>query len=155
MPIFEFNATEVTPTTGFEPIPNGKYNAVITESDMKVTRSGSGNYLEFAYEIIDGEYKGRKLWSRHNVQNQNQKAMEIARKEVSAICHAVGVLQMHCTEELHNRPLKIVVRSTRNEAGDITNEIRGFESAGGVASQTARPVPAPVSAADGPAPWGR
>lgn len=155
MPIFEFNATEVTPSTGFEPIPNGKYNAVITESDMKTTRSGSGNYLEFAYEIIDGEYKGRKLWSRHNVKNQNQKAEEIARKEVSAICHAVGVLQMRCTEELHNRPLMIVVRSTRNDTGEITNEIRGFEAAGGVASQTARPAPAPANSADGPSPWSR
>lgn len=61
MPFFEFNATEVTPTTGFEPIPKGKYNAVIVESDEKTTRSGSGSYLEFTYEIIDGEYKGRKL----------------------------------------------------------------------------------------------
>ena len=155
MPFFEFNATEVTPTTGFEPIPKGKYNAVIVESDEKATRSGSGSYLEFTYEIIDGEYKGRKLWSRHNVRNQNQKAVEIARKEVSAICHAVGTLQIKYTEDLHNKPLVINVSTTRNETGEITNEIRGFEAAGGVASQTARPAPAPANSADGPSPWSR
>ncbi len=155
MPFFEFNATEVTPTTGFEPIPKGKYNAVIVESDEKATRSGSGSYLEFTYEIIDGEYKSRKLWSRHNVRNQNQKAVEIARKEVSAICHAVGTLQIQYTEDVQYKPLVINVSTTRNESGLITKESRGFEADGGVASQTARPAPAPANSADGPAPWGR
>jgi hypothetical protein len=155
MPFFEFNATEVTPSTGFEPIPKGKYNAVIVESDEKATRSGTGSYIEFAYEIIDGEYKGRKLWSRHNIINQNQKAVEIARKEMSAICHAVGILQIKYTEELHNKPLIINVSTTRNETGEITNEIRGFEAIDGVASQAACPAPAPGNASDGPAPWRR
>ena len=84
-----------------------------------------------------------------------QKAVEIARKEMSAICHAVGILQIKYTEELHNKPLVINVSTTRNETGEITNEIRGFEAIDGVASQAACPAPAPGSASDGPAPWRR
>jgi len=48
-----FNATEVEPTTNFEPLPAGKYLAAITESEMKPTKSGSGSYQR-KYSAING-----------------------------------------------------------------------------------------------------
>ncbi|MGD9126460.1 MAG: DUF669 domain-containing protein, partial [Planctomycetia bacterium] len=59
-----FDANQVDPSTSFDPIPAGKYVAVITESEMKDTKSGVGQYLQLTFDIIDGKYKGRKLWSR-------------------------------------------------------------------------------------------
>ena len=40
-----FNAAQVEPSQDFEPIPAGKYLAVITETEMKPTKNGSGQYL--------------------------------------------------------------------------------------------------------------
>ena len=45
------------PSSDFEPVPAGKYLAVITESEMKPMKSGSGNYLQLTFEIIDGPHK--------------------------------------------------------------------------------------------------
>ena len=72
MPALTFNANNVAPSTGFDAIPAGKYQAVISQSSIKATRNGSGSYLELTFEIIDGEYKGRKLWSRLNIENPSQ-----------------------------------------------------------------------------------
>ena len=62
-----FNANKVDPMADFEPIPAGKYLAVITGSEMKATKSGNGSFLELVFEVAEGEFKGRKLWARLNL----------------------------------------------------------------------------------------
>ena len=95
-----FNANQVEPTTEFEAIPAGKYLAMITESEMKPTKSGAGSYLQLTFQILEGPYKGRFLWSRLNLNNANGTAVQIARSELSAICRAVGVMTPSDSVEL-------------------------------------------------------
>lgn len=122
-----FDANTVEPTTDFEPIPAGKYLAVITESEFKPTKSGNGSYLQFTFEILDGPHRGRHLWARLNLDNPNQTAVKIARAELSAICRAVGVMAPNDSVELHDIPLCITVRcKKRNDTGEIQNEIKGY-----------------------------
>ena len=127
MPTLNFNANNVAPSAGFEAVPAGKYQAVITMSDMKPTRTGTGKYLELTFEVIEGEYQGRKLWARLNLENQNQKAVAIAQGELSAICHAVDMLDLQESEQLHDLPLTISVKCVKNpETGEMTNEIKSY-----------------------------
>lgn len=152
MATINFNANEVEPNVGMEAVPAGKYIAVIIESEIKPTKSGNGQFLELTFEIIDGEYKGRKVWSRLNIDNPNATAVQIARGELSAICRAVNVMQPKDSAELHNLPLEITVRcKKRDDSDDITNEIKGYAPKG----STSNPVaPAAQKKADTP-PWRR
>ncbi|MCK4415105.1 MAG: DUF669 domain-containing protein [Candidatus Eisenbacteria sp.] len=126
-----FNANNVDPATNFEPIPAGKYLAVIIDSEMKPTKSGNGHYLELTCQVIDGPYKGRLLWSRLNLDNPSPQAVQIAQGELSAICRAVGVLQPKDSVELHNIPLLVTVKcKKRKDNGDVVNEIRGYAKKG-------------------------
>ncbi len=152
-----FDANQVEPTDEFEAIPAGKYPAVITDSEFKETKAGTGTYLQLAFEIIDGEHKGRLLWSRLNLDNPNETAVKIAQQELSAICRAVGVLTPQDSAELHNLPLVVHVRCRkRPDTDDLTNEIRGYsaiqQQPAPIASAAA--VRQPV-AAGSPAPWKR
>lgn len=123
-----FDANTVDPASSFDPIPAGKYIAAITESEMKPTKNGNGHYLEMTFDILDGQYKGRKVWARLNLDNPNATAVQIARGELSAICRAVGVMQPQDSIELHNLPLSIKVTcKKRDDTGEITNEIKGYE----------------------------
>jgi hypothetical protein len=144
-----FDADTVEPTTDFETIPAGKYEAVITESEFKPTKAGTGNYLQLTFQVIAGPYKNRFLWARLNLNNPNATAVTIAQSELSAICRAVGVTKPRDSVELHNLPLVIRVRcKTRHDTGEIVNEIAGYakkESA--VAAQAAMSVSTP--------PWSR
>jgi hypothetical protein len=148
-----FNATEVEPTTSFEPLPAGKYLAAVTESEMKPTKSGSGSYLQLTFTILEGEYKNRVLWARLNLNNPNATAVKIARSELSAICHAVGVMQPRDSVDLHNLPLVITVKlKNRDDTGELTNEIKGYarkDAAGANGQQPQAPV------ADNTPPWKR
>ncbi|MFI4911158.1 MAG: DUF669 domain-containing protein [Sedimentisphaeraceae bacterium JB056] len=150
-----FNANEVDPIVGFDPVPEDKYVAMITASEMKPTKNGSGSYLELTFDIIDGKYTGRKVWTRLNLDNQNATAVKMARGELSAICRAVGVPQPQDSVQLHNLPLVIkVVCRNRDDSGEVTNEIKMYESRQSITP----PPPAPPVAASGTkgkAPWER
>lgn len=122
-----FNAHEVEPTTSFDPIPADKYVAMIVESEVKPTKTGNGSYLQFTFQVMEGPYKGRLLWTRLNLDNPNQQTVTIARSELSAICRAVGVMTPNDSVELHNLPLVITVRcKKRTDTGEVTNEIKGY-----------------------------
>jgi len=145
-----FDANQVEPTTSFEAIPAGKYLAVITDSEMKPNKAGTGSYLQLAFQILDGPYKGRFLWARLNLDNPNATAVQIARAELSAICRAVGVMAPNDSVELHNLPLVIQVRCVkRADTGELANEIKGY------LRKDAPPPPAQPMAVNGTPPWKR
>jgi hypothetical protein len=132
-----FNANEVEPNQDFEPIPAGKYVAMVSDSEMKPTKNGSGSYLQLTFQILEGDYKGRLVWVRLCLEHDNPTTAKIARGHLSAICKAVGVIAPRDSVELHNLPLMISVKLVkRKDTGDLSNEIRGFSP-----RQTA---PAPV-----------
>lgn len=123
-----FDANKVEPTTAFDPIPAGKYLAMITASEMKPNKASTGRFLELCFTIIEGDFKNRQLWARLNLENPNELAMKIAQAELSALCRAVGVLTPGDSVELHNLPLVIRVRcKKRKDTDEIANEIKGFE----------------------------
>ena len=140
-----FDANQVEPSTVFDPIPAGKYLAAIIESSMKPTKSGKGQYLELTFQILEGDFKGRKVWARLNLDNPNAQTVKIARGELSAICRAVGVMAPNDSTDLHNLPVIIGVRcKKRQDTGEITNEVRGFakrEAASGKPQQAQTDTP--------------
>ena len=139
-----FDARTVEPTADFDPLPAGKYVAAITESEMKPTKNGSGHYLQLTFTILEDEFKSRVLWARLNLENPNQTAVKIARAELSAVCHAVGVMQPRDSVELHNLPLVIAVGlKKRQDTGEMGNVIRGYakKEANGQAPQASGSAP--------------
>lgn len=139
-----FDANMVEPSAGFDPIPSGKYQAVITESELKPTKNGDGTYLQLTFELIEGEYSGRRLWARLNLDNPNDTAVKIARAELSAICRAVGVLTPNDSTDLHNLPLVISVKCRkRKDTDEIENVLSGYakRESPGQAVQSANSTP--------------
>jgi hypothetical protein len=140
MAAIDFNSDDVAPRTGFDPLPAGKYKAVITESEEKPTKAGTGSYIQFTFEVLEGDHKGRKLWARLNLNNPNPQAVEIAKGDLSAMCKAVGVKHLKDTQQLHDLPMVIKVSAKMDQqAGEVRNEIKGYEAAGGMALQGAAP----------------
>ena len=130
---FNFDASQVAPQASTGPIPAGTYLAHITESDVAPLRSGNGTGLKLTLEIIEGQYKGRKVWDNLNIQHSNEDTQRIAQTQLSALCHAVNVIKLQDTAALHMKPvtIKVVVREAKGEY-QASNNIKGYESAGGV-----------------------
>lgn len=151
------DATKIDPTQGLPALPVGKHPVVITESEVKAVKSGDGGMVEFTLQIIDGPAKGSHGAYRLNLYNSNPQSVEIAHKQMSALCHVLGVYQVNDTQQLHNRPFIVEVGLQKGEEAkekgytevkrvfDINGHEPGKQGQAGQPAQTA-----PV----GGSPWG-
>jgi hypothetical protein len=157
MAALNFNAAEVEPQQSFDALPVGRYEVIITDSEMKDTIAGTGQYLQLTFSVTGGQHDGRKLWSRLNLVNPNSTAVGIAERELSAICHCVGIITPADSEELHDRPLIVdVIQELNPKSGQMVNRIKGYSQANGAPAPKAKPA-APAGFATGKvpaaAPW--
>jgi Protein of unknown function (DUF669) len=166
-----FDATTVEPNKPLEPLPPGQYPGQIVNSEMRPTKDGRGQYLWVEINILDGPYAGRKLFDRLNLINANATTVEIAQRTLSAICHAVGKMQVDDSEQLHLIPLLVDVKVQPPKNGyDASNTLRYMPlekqtvlrpvaapaARPAVAARPAAPVISPAPAANSStAPWRR
>jgi len=120
-----FDASTVEPTKPLEVLPPGKYAAQIVKSDIRTTKDGMGQFLQLEIDVLDGPYKGRKLFDRLNLVNANPQTVEIAQRTLSAICHATGRMQVQDSQELHLIPFiaDVQVQPPKNGYGE-SNKLR-------------------------------
>lgn len=150
MATLNFDATTVAPDTGTgDPIPAGWYNVMIDESEAKPTKAEGGVRLSLRFTVLDGQYAGRKIFTGLNIRNANPVAQEIAYKQLSAICHAVGILQVQDSQQLHGKPLKVRVK-VKPASGDYeaSNDITAYKNINEQVSGAVAGAPAAG------APWG-
>lgn len=137
-----FDARQVDPQQSFEPIPAGWYNMMIVESEMKPTSNGQGAYLQLTLKVVDGQYAGRQVFDRLNLQNPNPVAVEIAYRRLSAYCHATGVIQVQDSQQLHGIPFKarVSVRTDSTGQYEPSNEIKAVKHINEETGTTAAPA---------------
>ena len=141
MASINFDASTVAPQASSGPVPAGTYLAQCVDSDVQPLKSGNGTGLKLTFEIIDGQYKGRRIWENLNIQHSNEDTQRIAQSQLSALCHAVNVIKLQDTAALHHKPvtIKVVVREAKGEY-QASNNIKGYESAGGSVPAFLAPV---------------
>ena len=164
----QFDATKVEPAGMSSQLPvSGPdgYSVIISASEMKENKDKTGGYLELTLQVIDGEHKGESGAYRLNLFHSTPKTVEIAYRQLSAICHAVGVFQVGDSTQLHNIPFKAVVGLQKGENPEGYTEVKGVLCMDGSAPgkpKSAAPAaqPAPVqpaaqAAQAAPAAWGQ
>jgi hypothetical protein len=136
MPIIDFDVTTYEPQvkSSFVPLPPGDYQAIISDSALKTTKAGTGEYIELTMQITASKYSGRRIWERLNVSNPNKVAEEIARSQLNAIRGALGIAKLESTEQLHDKPFVLSLDIDRKEP--TRNRVMGYSSA-----KTARHTP--------------
>ena len=53
----------------FEPIPAGRYDAVLTGFKLQKSKAG-GDYVSLEFTVDDPEFGGRKAWQNNSLQSQ-------------------------------------------------------------------------------------
>ena len=162
MALLNFDSSQVAPQEAFEAIPAGWYVAQMSASEMTPTKDNTGAFLKCEFTILaPQEYANRKIFDRLNLQNSNAQAVEIAYRQLSAICHSIGVIQVQDSAQLHGRPLQVKVSVRAAGVGadgvirEATNEVKGYKAIDGAAPASAptyTPPPPPTAYAPPPPP---
>jgi hypothetical protein len=119
--------------------------------------------LKLTWELVGGDYDGRKVWQNINYLNNNPKAQEIGQKELARILLAFGLPGLSDTEELHFRDAMITIKIKQDPGYEARNEVTRVgpvdhqQPAQAPRQTTTRSVPPAVAqaprAASGGAPW--
>ena len=159
MASINFDASTVAPQAPFSVLPAGTYTVSIDDSEIKSTQKG-GQMAVFRLRVLEGQHSGRVIFARINVRNPSQQAEQIGQAQLSALCHAAGVLQLSDTAQLHNKVVRARVKIRKDESGQYgdSNEVNGFEATGGpgpAAAGFVAQAPAAAPAAAAQPPWKR
>lgn len=153
-----FNAMAIEPQTSYEPMPADWYKCVITNTEEKPTKKQNGSYLQLDIEVIEGEFAGRKVFDRLNLNNPNSAAVEIAQRTLSSICRAIDVPNPKNSSELLDKPLmvKVAVKPADGQYS-ASNEVKGYDACNISSAGATASAPVAAAAANGSAtpPWKR
>jgi hypothetical protein len=130
---YKVNPDEVE--SSFDAVPAGEYIAIIENSDYVPNKKGTGNYLGLTYQIIEGNFKGRKIFENLNLENQNQQAEQIARKSLNSIGLATGITDIKDSSQLHNIPMLIDVGIKDDPNYGLQNRIKKHSALPGSMAQ--------------------
>ena len=110
-----FNAQQFDPTQGGGSLPVGRHPVIIESSEVKANKANDGGYLQLNVKLIDGPQTGTTGAYRLNLYHSNPQTAEIAHRQLSAICHCVGVFNVQDSGQLHNIPFIIEVGLQKGE----------------------------------------
>ncbi len=117
---------QIDPTDKFGTLPAGEHRMHLVQDEWKENANG-GSRLQMEFDIIDGQFRGRKFFTSLNLQHSNLDAVEIAERHFSQLCHAVGYLsQVQDTAVLYHKP--VLVKIGLRPAGPDKNGVHREES---------------------------
>lgn len=129
-------------------IPPQDVVMAITNSEYKPNSKNTGHALNLEFQILDGEFTGRKLWAMLNLDNPSADAVRIAQAELKQILTATEMLGKFGQDVtvLHNIPMIGTLevdpeRTVNGQTYKAKNKIKKYSpiAAGTSAPVTAKP----------------
>ncbi len=136
----------------FDLLPVGEYTVIIEDSDLKPNKKNTGKNLNLIYQVIDGQFKGRKIFENISIDNPKQQTVQIAKRTLNSIGVAVGIQKITDSSQLHNKPLKVIIKIKEDKVYGDKNEVKKHLPLDG--SKTNSPQQNSTEpASDGKPPW--
>lgn len=81
---------DVEESKDFSAMPAGDYPMQAIEFEVKQTKDKMGDYISAQFEVVGGNYNGRKVFENYNVKNASAKAVQIALSNLKSLVVACG-----------------------------------------------------------------
>jgi len=112
-------------------LPNGEYVMCVKSAEIKDTKDKTGQYINASFEVLDGKFKGRIVFSMFNILNKSEKAQNIGRAQDKALRTAVNVDDPKALSDLYRRPFVGVVTTKKDDEYGDKNEVKVFKAMSG------------------------
>lgn len=134
-----FNANDHESLEDFTAIPAGDYPAKLVESERIQNKARTGYFLKLVFQITEGKYKNRKLWSNLNLEHPKAEVVEIANRELATLMKACGKITVDDSEDLHGIEIELKVTKKAATANfPESNEIKNYKALSGVARPSSK-----------------
>jgi hypothetical protein len=75
--------------SGFDLLPKGMYRCMVTKLEEKTSQAG-GAYISAQFDVIEGDFKGRKVFHNFTTKNANPTAVAIGKSDLAKFIEACG-----------------------------------------------------------------
>lgn len=133
-----FDSGSVEPSTGdeFGVMPPHWNSFEIEKEEIKQTKTKGekgnlGQYLWLQLSVIGEHYKNRKVFARITLANDNEKAVEIGRRDLASLAQACGIKVLKASEEFLGKHVdgRVVVKPAKGDFKE-DNEISAYAPVG-------------------------
>ena len=116
-------------TGDFEPLPAGWYTAKTTQSELKTTNKGDGQYIKMRYDITGPTHEGRVVFDNINISNPNEVAQRIGQQQLGKLMEAGKLEALEDTDQLIGLDLqiKLKIQPARGEYSP-SNSVSAFKA---------------------------
>ena len=144
-----------TPST-FDLIPNGWYEVEVNSAELRDNKNTQGNHHAFVLTILGPTRAGAKLFPTFTDQNDNEKAVEIGRRQLARFAGACGVDTLDDTEQMIGRRCmaRVGVQKASDPRYEDRNEVKDYKPVGAVLAAGKVNPPRPVSSPGATPTWG-
>lgn len=108
----DLSSVEVKAASGYNVVPTGEYDVVVSKAEIKETKSG-GTMLILGYEVQSGDQAGKVIKHTMNIVNQSADATRIGLETLKRVAIATGHKnpnKIADTDELINKnPFLVIV----------------------------------------------
>lgn len=107
----DWDATEEVGELGdYRPMPKGNYEAWAISSELKPNSKGTGYLLNVVFEVVEGEFMGKKLFASFNLKHPSKKCQEIGRGQFKRCYTAAGFIgEPDDSSQIHEKRLILKV----------------------------------------------
>jgi len=125
----------------YEPLPEGWYTAVIKSSELKYTKSGTGQYI-----LVRWVAAHHGIADILNIRNDSAKAEEIGKAKLGELLRAVGVARINDSDQLIGLSAEIRLVIKEQPGYKPSNEVKSYRARatqGQKSAQIKPPLPKP------------
>lgn len=113
----DLSSVEVKAASGYNVVPTGEYDVVVSKAELKETKSG-GSMLILGYEVQSGDQAGKTIKHTMNIVNQSAEATRIGLETLKRVAIATGHKnpnKIADTDELINKnPFLVIVEEVQD-----------------------------------------
>ena len=113
----DLSSVEVKTSSGYNVVPTGEYDVVVSKAEIKETKSG-GSMLILGYEVQSGDQAGKTIKHTMNIVNQSAEATRIGLETLKRVAIATGHKnpnKIADTDELINKnPFLVIVEEVQD-----------------------------------------
>lgn len=113
----DLSSVEVKAALGYNVVPTGEYDVVVSKAEIKETKSG-GSMLILGYEVQSGDQAGKTIKHTMNIVNQSAEATRIGLETIKKVAIATGHKnpnKIADTDELINKnPFLVIVEEVQD-----------------------------------------
>jgi hypothetical protein len=104
-------------------IPAGTYKAIITKTEVKTSKASGKQYASIEFTMLTPAVNGRKFWLNLHLQNDNETARSIAKKDLAKLCAACGIGEADSLGVFMNRKVQIKLSVSKRDDGELQNRM--------------------------------